>query len=62
MSEDEPDHDPETEAEAEESADDEGTNSPVVEAVKESDGETVNPNQGGEDDATTGDGGASDGE
>ena len=60
MSEDEPD-DPDAEAQAEETGDDEGTNSPVVETVKESDGETVNPNDG-TDDATTGDGGASDGE
>ena len=60
MSEDEPD-DPDAEAQAEETGDGEGTNSPVVETVKESDGETVNPSNGN-DDPTTGDGGASDGE
>ena len=60
MSENEPEAETEAETEDEESGD-EGTNSPVVETVKESDGETVSPNQSEDTDATAGDGGDIDG-
>ena len=53
MSENDPD------SEADESTDD--ANSPVIETVKESDGDTETPNETEDDDPTAGDGGASDG-
>ena len=51
------DSDPETEAD--ESTDE--ANSPVIETVKESDGDTETPSETGEDDPPTGDGGDIDG-